>query len=333
MTYHYCTLFDSFFLSRGLTLYDSLKKTTPDFILYVFPFDQESEQVLRQLHLDQMVVVAQRDFETPGLLKVKAERGRGEYCWTCTPAIIDYCIRTFQIPHCTYLDADLFFFGNANALVDEMGSASVLITDHRYSPRYDQSRTSGKYCVQFMTFKSDPDGLEALNWWKDRCLEWCFDRIEDGKFGDQKYLDDWLVRFRGIFELPNEGAGLAPWNIQQYRVLDREGTLFVKSILTAVESPVVFYHFHAVKFLPENKLDLSAYRLSPEVIELFYKSYFTQVNKWNRELFEHFQIRYPVQEYRSKKRLPVTIHKILRKVLRVYNVFDNKELVQDGALY
>ena len=33
-------------------------------------------------------------------------------------------------------------------------------------------------------------GLKALKWWRDRCLEWCYARIEDGKFGDQFYIED-----------------------------------------------------------------------------------------------------------------------------------------------
>ncbi len=35
---------------------------------------------------------------------------------------------------------------------------SVLITDHRYTPIYDQSLKSGRYCVQFITFKNDKIG-------------------------------------------------------------------------------------------------------------------------------------------------------------------------------
>src|SRR3546814_10715067 len=76
----------------------------------------------------------------------------------------------------------------------EKSGAHVLMTDHGYSPEYDQSATSGQYCVQFMTFNRH-GGEHIRHWWESRCIEWCFARFEDGKFGDQKYLDDWPDRF------------------------------------------------------------------------------------------------------------------------------------------
>jgi len=325
MVYNYCTLFDSFYLSRGLVLYESLKATTPNFKLYIFAFDTQADKVLRELRLPEVVVVSQAEFETPQLLKIKSERSRGEYCWTTTPVIIEYCINTYLLTHCTYLDADLFFFSNANQLVDLLGDKSVMITDHRYTPRYDQSKTSGKYCVQFMTFKNDNRGMTALLWWKDRCLEWCYDRIENGKFGDQKYLDDWPTRFEGVYELQHEGGGLAPWNIQQYHVVFNNKSLSVKSRANASEWPVIFYHFHALRFLAIDKADLGTYTLKTYVINLIYRPYLDTLVKTNRLLLE-YGVKFPLQSYTTKKRIPIGIHKTLRRLLGVYNIFSLNKL-------
>jgi hypothetical protein len=181
-----------------------------------------------------------------------------EYCWTCTPSIIKYCLKTYNLPSCTYLDADLYFFSNPAVLMEEMGDKSVLITEHRYTPEYDQSATSGIYCVQFMTFKNDDSGLTVLDWWRKACIAWCYARLEDGKFGDQKYLDDWPARFKGIHVLKNPGGGVAPWNVQQYD-------------LTQKKCELVFYHFHNVKFLQDNKVDLGYYRLRKKDLAILYK--------------------------------------------------------------
>lgn len=320
MVFNYCTLFDSFYLSRGLCLYYSLKATTPNFKLFVFPFDVQADKLLRDLDLPEVVVVSQAEFETPELLQIKLERSKGEYCWTCTPVIIDFCIRNFNLSQCTYLDADLFFFSSANKLIDEMGTSSVLITDHRYTPKYDQSKTSGKYCVQFMTFKNDNRGMTALRWWKDRCLEWCYDRIENGKFGDQKYLDDWPNRFEGVYELQHEGGGLAPWNIQQYQVASNNKLLSIKSRVNATGWPVVFYHFHALRFLTNDKVDLGTYALSSNVINLIYRPYLHILAEKNKVLLQH-GVKFPVQNYSTKKRIPIVLHKMLRRLLGVYNIF------------
>lgn len=324
MMYNYCTLFDSFYLSRGLALYYSLKETTPDFRLYVFPFDKKAATVLREMKLDNLVLVEQDEFENDELRKIKVERTRGEYCWTCTPVIIDFCIKKFNLFQCTYLDADLFFFSSANKLIDEMGTNSVLITDHRYTPRYDQSKTSGKYCVQFISFKNDEAGMEVLNWWRKACIEWCFDRFEDGKFGDQKYLDDWPKRFKGIYDLSNEGAGLAPWNIQQYETLNSNDPLRVRNKNTSQDWQVVFYHFHWLRFLGNRRVDMGTYALGTNVKEVFYQPYIKKLMANHAELAQ-YGIEPPIQKYTTKSGLPIPLHKIARRILGVYNIYESEE--------
>lgn len=325
MTYNYCTLFDSFYLSRGLCLYDSLKATTPNFKLFIFPYDGQSDKLLRGLDLPEVVIVSQSEFESPQLLQIKSERSKGEYCWTTTSVIIEYCIEKYKLTQCTYLDADLFFFSSANQLVELMKENSILITSHRYTRIYDQSKTSGKYCVQFMTFKNDERGMTALRWWRDRCLEWCFDRIEDGKFGDQKYLDDWPIRFDGVYELPHEGAGLAPWNIQQYKLSWNGKSLFAHSRANRTEWPVVFYHFHALRFLSADQVDLGTYKLRSDVLDSIYQPYLKVLAEKNRYLLK-FGIKLPVQKYGTKKRIPIVLHKILRRLLGVYNIVSLSKL-------
>ena len=167
-----------------------------NFHLYIFAFDDISLSVLRQLNLKNVTVISLQEFEDEELLKIKPTRSKGEYCWTCSSSTILYCLEHFNLSHCTYVDADLYFYSNPQVLVDEMGDKSVLITLHNYAPEYDRTKTSGKYCVQFVTFRNDAEGLKVLKWWRSVCLDWCYARMEDGKFGDQKYLDDFVSHRR-----------------------------------------------------------------------------------------------------------------------------------------
>jgi hypothetical protein len=47
---NFCTLFDSNYLSRGLALFESLKKTETNFHLYVVAFDNECYDYLKNLN-------------------------------------------------------------------------------------------------------------------------------------------------------------------------------------------------------------------------------------------------------------------------------------------
>ena len=258
---NFCTLFDINFATQGVVMYESLKEHCSNFHFYIFAFCDESYSLLKKLNLEHVTVISLNEFEDEELLRVKPLRTKGEYCWTCSSSAVLYCLKQFNLPQCTYVDADLYFYSNPKVLLNEMGNKSVLITEHRYTPQYDQTATSGKYCVQFISFKNDARGLEVLNWWRNACLKWCYARYEDGKFGDQKYLDDWTERFKGIHVLEHLGGGVAPWNIHQYEIFKQDKKLRLVERNTKKETDIVFYHFHDIKILDDGFIDFGRYIL------------------------------------------------------------------------
>jgi len=314
--YNYCTLFDSNYLTRGLAMYESLKKYSNKFHLYIFAFDDKSHELLKNLNLESVTVISLKEFEDEELLKVKDDRSAGEYCWTCTPSTIKYCIESYNLDACTYLDADLYFFSNPDVLIEEMGSKSVLITEHRYTSEYDYSVASGIYCVQFMTFKSDINGMKALNWWRDACNEWCYARHENGKFGDQKYLDDWTTRFEGVHVLKNLGGGVAPWNVQQYNLTDGNFNL-------------IFYHFHGYRIFENEKIDCGSYKLDENDMNILYKPYTRHIENITLRL----KIIDSVSDYNGIVKIQpfywkTVLEEVKRRFRGTYYVFSKKELLR-----
>jgi hypothetical protein len=249
LTRTFCTIFNAVYLVRGLALIESLARHCPDHRLYVFAMDETTAKVLEARADPQVTVVRQGEFEPPELLAVKPSRGLAEYFWTCTSQIVRHCLRVRGHADCTYVDADIWLMSDPEPMFAEMGSASVLLTEHRYTPRHDQAATRGTYCVQFMRFVNDADGLAALDWWCDRCIEWCYARLEEGRFGDQKYLDGWPERFKGVHVSKHVGGGVAPWNAARTDFRSVDGQVQVRDTQGqphAQWQPLVFFHFHGM---------------------------------------------------------------------------------------
>lgn len=268
-------------------MHQSLLKHCPDFHLYVIAFDDVTFNYLIKFPQEKLTVISLSQFEDEKLLSIKSSRSAGEYCWTSTPSTVLYCINTFKLNHCVYIDADMCFYSNPQSLFDEWGNESVLITEHRYTPQYDQSILSGTYCVQFVGFKNDVNGIEALTYWRNACIDWCYARAENGKFGDQKYLDDWSTRFKHVHVLKHLGGGIAPWNIQQYNFNNDGGKLLGTEISTGIKFEVVFCHFHGLKFYEDDIVSLtdSGYALSSKIINLIYKPYVRALMIQKNEIF------------------------------------------------
>jgi SAM-dependent methyltransferase len=242
--HNFCTLFDANYLPRGLVTYRSLRAVLPEARLRVLCMDRETQRLLDALDEPGLEAIAIEELEAhdPSLAAVKGDRSRAEYCWTTTPAVCRYLFdREPDLSELTYIDADLLFFSTPQPLFDELGDDSVLIVPHRYAPQWArEEETHGIYNVEWLTFRRDDHGLAVLDWWRERCIEWCYARVEGGKFGDQKYLDGWPDQFTGVRVLSHPGGGLAPWNVSRHH-LENEG-----GVVTVDGNALVFFHAHSL---------------------------------------------------------------------------------------
>jgi hypothetical protein len=333
--YHFCTLFDSGYLTRGLALYESLEKYCESFHLYIFPFDDKCLEVLRKMKLPHATIIAPQDFEDSELKKVKPTRSRGEYCFTCTPSIILYVLENFKVDMVTYLDADIYFFSSPKVLIDELGLNSVSITEHRFAPEHDRTETSGKYNVQFLSFKNNKEGLEVANWWRNACLECCELNTNQGKCGDQKYLDDWTTRFQGVYELQNLGGGVAPWNVSQYYIFKNSEKIYGRVINSHHQFELVFYHFHAVKIYLNDYYQLtnSNYYLDKQVIKLIYIPYLYHLKDIRQKIFKLDQSFNPNGS--SQSYLPTASDKFFKRMIFrfIVNCFTFKKKTNHNTIY
>lgn len=272
---YFCTLFDSGYLIKGMAMLNSLKQFCPEAHVFVLCMDRSTQDILEKMSLGFITCMPLADIEDAALLEAKKDRGVAEYCWTLSPCLPWYVmLHNPDIDFITYLDADLLFYSPVEPLFDEIGDASIAIIEHRFSPRLQDREINGRFCVEWVSFRRDEQGMACLERWREQCIEWCYYRLEEGRMGDQKYLDEWPDRYASCHILMHPGAGIAPWNYTRYHYdEDQEGNITVDG------SPLIFYHFHQFQLLDNGSYDrLSTFYTSEcQEPELIYAAYETKL--------------------------------------------------------
>jgi hypothetical protein len=191
----------------------------------------------------------------------------------------------------TKLDADLYFFSSPEPLFRELKNASVGIIEHGFSFFGKRYIKYGRFNVGWVSFRNDQPGRKCLEDWRKNCLEWCYDRLENGKFADQKYLDYWSDNYTGVHIIKHLGANLGPWNVGRFRLKIDPATKQVK----VNEQNLIFYHFASFKQVDTNSYitHVSKYfvSLSGVLRNDIYAPYLKSIRKHNEILGIEFNMK------------------------------------------
>lgn len=290
----FCTLFDSNYLDKGLVLCQSLNNVMQDFKLYILAMDEQCAEILKKLRLKNVIVITQEEFEDDELIEIRKQRSRAEYCWTCSASLLNYVFETYGEEYCTYIDSDLYFYKNPQPLIEEMleANASVQIVEHGFGRgrrARKQEQNSGRFCVQFNTFRNDVYGREVLMTWMRQCRNYC--SMEVNAMGDQKYLSDWPERYSQVHILGHQGAGVAPWNIARFKkAQNRKGFILEKK--TQKEYELIFYHFHHLEYIDEHTVNINAFKkgigADEKLVYEIYIPYLKALNDVKKMLLEKY---------------------------------------------
>lgn len=304
----FVTYFNQYYLLKGLAMLTSLIEHVPKAQIWVLAFDTETENILKKINLPRVHIITPSEFEDASLKKAKKDRSLVEYFWTCTPSLSLYVLKKQpQLTHLVYVDADMFFYSSPLPAFKELGDKEILTVEHRY-PDSQKSReaTSGRFNVGFQIFKQAPQSIKCLRRWRNQCLDWCYARQEDGKYGDQVYLNEWPELYDQLVISKNLGLNAAPWNITQYKVASKRTGVYIES------NKLICYHFHQFDILGPDKFDyILGYKLSPVVSKNIYDSYAQEITKqYNliKKVDPHFTIQTPNRTFIENLRFFIIRH-------------------------
>jgi hypothetical protein len=291
------TMCDLGFLPQALVLQRSIERHSQSVRLRVLCLDAATERVLATASLNRVELLSLAELEESDreLAAVKRDRTRREYCWTATPAFCRLALdRAGEGDVVLWVDADLQFLRDPHTLLDDLGDGSILVTPHEYYRTYSTAAPAsylteswGRFNGGTVAFRCDEQGRSAAALWRSRSIEWCHDRLEAGRYGNQKHLVDFPERFSGARVLRVPGGGLGPWNAARYRI-ESDGKGIVAEGL-----PVTFYHHQSLRLyripphlrplpLPSNIFRLPGgavgrinprYRISPAERRLIWRPY------------------------------------------------------------
>jgi len=301
------------------------------FRLFVLCMDTICYDALLKMDLPYVSLISLQDFEKDdeALRIAKANRTIVEYYFTCTPSLPLYIFNHFNdINSLTYLDSDFFFFSSPEPAMKIIEKYPIAITSHRFPPVLRKlEKKYGVFNVGWLTFQRNEQAISCLQRWREQCLEWCYDRLEEGRFADQMYLNEWPELYPDTLVIPHKGVSLAPYNIANDHVIIKDDN----NIMIAGDQ-LICYHFCGLKdfrgFL--YYLSLRRYGMQPTctILEQIYEPYLQilakckqQANKVLNEAIKNTSLRERTQ-VTQKYQGALWINKIISKYDRYMSLVD-----------
>ncbi len=274
--YHFCTIIGKEYIFKGLALYESLEKHAKKFHLWICCLDDISLQLLQRIDLRNVTLIPLESIEDEQLLSVKESRTKAEYSFTLKSPFVLYILNNYNfVNSIMYIDGDLYFFSDPKPIYNQWGDGSIFIAEQRLVKNF---RDSGTYQAGLIGFKRDSNAFQCLEWWRKKCIEWCFHRHVGDLWTDQGYLNTWPELFSGVIISNDSGINVGPWNEGNFKSTPnftvRNGEVYINDDL------LVVYHFSGFVAISEVEFDLCNYcRVNEDSINHIYIPYIREIQK------------------------------------------------------
>lgn len=341
MRHYYYTIYRKDYLYKGIVLYESIKLYDSDYRFFVVCMEEESVELLNKLNYTNLIPISIKEIEEydKRIPELKTQRGEKTYIWTAKASVPLYLFNRYEeIDRIVWLDGDTEFQSSPEPIYQQWGDYSVLLTEEKFDGEYEYlGHLVGFYNTGFMGFKRDETGLMVLNYFKERLQEWKNTEEEQVNWNDQLYVDDWTERFPNVGVVKHNGINLTPFIASRANAEEKAFVNFKGGIPYIGNTPIVLYHFMALKYYESNEYDLCYYwmKIDIETVNKLYKPYikrcskaFDTINAVNPDFYPSLSKRYKyIGNYFNTK-----INEEETKY-DICTITDTEHLVQTLALY
>ena len=242
-----CTIVSANYLHFAWTLAESFLKLHPDDEFHLLLVDHKPDDFVL---VDKRVHVL--DVEKLDIVNFRSVAFKFDITELNTgvkPTFLKYLF-TLGAQKVIYFDPDIYLFHSVDFIYTALEEASLVLTPHILTPTPDVEHVyekdflgTGVFNLGFVAVSNSPQGRAFLDWWEQRCLDYCYEDLRSGLFVDQKWINLAPCLFDGTQILRHPGCNVAYWNLQERSVSEDERGYMVSGPMIAEPVSLIFFHY------------------------------------------------------------------------------------------
>ncbi len=256
---HVFTSCTNCYLPKARVLGKSLKKFHPEIQFHLILSDVLLPSInLDNEPFDSIITVA--ELNIPNLQQWIFKHSVVEMCTAVKGVGFQEIFKRYNCDQVIFFDPDIVIFSPLDELLQNFDHGNILLTPHQLEPEKSKDAVidneicflrHGVFNLGFLGVKNSPEGKYFLEWWSNRCLNFCYDDTPNALFTDQRWIDLVPTFFPNVTILRSPAYNVANWNLTNREVTGNlEEGIFVNG------KPLCFYHFSGSQNIMPEKYDV-----------------------------------------------------------------------------
>lgn len=272
------TICSNNYLAQAKALGDSIKKTNPDYIFFIGLVDLLSEEINYDEEIGHPIILS-HEIGIPEFESLWKKYNIIELNTCVKPFYLEYFTEKYcDLTHLMYFDPDTYIFGNLSNIEKELvNNKEIILTPHILSPiPIDEKMPNeqiflnyGTYNLGFIGVKNPKNNIPFFKWWSERTYNSGYDKVSEGLFVDQLWMNLTPIFFGNCIISKNPGLNMGPWNLHERYLSKNEAS----NLVINKNEELIFYHFSNYKYNLPNILasyyDRFSFETRTDLVELY----------------------------------------------------------------